>query len=670
MDRQHQRSARLVMSKQFTGGIFPRLTGNSTSIRACNYTTESFFTNVTTECKPYIEALQTCPTSSVPIKLRLEAASNAARCLDIYWRHAWYGIDYEGTFSSDDLSGHYRPPDIEKNSNCSHPDFFLILNRTCSFDLSAFDNTCSNTYRGPGGANDAYLKCQSTAAEQYVRCTLQKSTEEVASCVADNAVKVDWLYQIQSYAGASSCPDANQILIVLGVGLFVKLVQTVFRVLGYHRTRQAFKRKTRVFRKKRGMGQARDVSAAQNPSSGHIHPEAQQNIYELQPTPGQDSVQKPPVYGQYMVYQNEYQPPPPPALYTSHIGTPKSQGNGYHSQNLESPTNPWPRPWTVEKVYTLKATRLLQSVGREVLVAYLTVLILGQFGFTTSSSFAEELSFYLVRPRNAPFLGLLGIFEPWSQQGVAELTVDGVLSFFAGSYVASRYWALSRGAPANPAAPYSPQLYTLAAGSVMTFVPDFVLFIVTFLVSLGIAARNMGDDYSNNRNNRRKDDDDGACCGLCCGAAIIWSVWMAMLAAFIAVLPVVGVVEIVATIVMTIRHKRRVKKGRIDGAWELWQRKRSTWEAPLTTDRRGFRVFYYFLVLGSFIINIGNWIFFASYLKLEGEMYCPPRIGGVLAMWVFVPLGIDMVFFAYRVWTQDIGYSGSAPGLADGVVIP
>ncbi|KAH8906249.1 hypothetical protein BR93DRAFT_739141 [Coniochaeta sp. PMI_546] len=160
MERQYQRSARLEMSEYVPGAIFPRLTGNSTTTRTCNYTTASFFTNVTTECKLYIEALQTCPTSSVPIKLRLEAARNAARCLDIYWKHAWYGTAYQSTPSSDDLGGHYRPPDIEKNSNCSYPDFFPILNRTCSFDLSAFDNTCSNTYKGPGGANDAYLKCQ------------------------------------------------------------------------------------------------------------------------------------------------------------------------------------------------------------------------------------------------------------------------------------------------------------------------------------------------------------------------------------------------------------------------------------------------------------------------------------------------------------------------------
>lgn len=488
--------------------------------------------------------------------------------------------------------------------------------------------------------------------------------------MADNAVKVDWLHQIQSYAGASSCANANQILIVLGIALFIQLLQSLFRVLGYHRTRQAVSRKTGLFKGKRGISQDASAVPTRYPQPEYMAP-MPQIVYELQPTPSHDYSQKPTIYAQYMLYQHEYQPspllPPVPYPYPSHDPSAVPR-DGYHPQNHETRLTPWPRPFTLERVYTLKATRLLQSVGREVLVAYLTVLVLSHYGLTTQSSLAEELSFYLVRPRVAPFLGLLGVFEPWSQQGLAELTVDGVLSFFAGGYVASRYWALARERPANPAAPYG-ELHTLAAGSVMTFVPDFVLFIVTFLVALGLAAMHVDDGQGRDRK-RRKEDDDGACCGLCCGAAIIWSAWMAVLAAFIAILPLVGVVEIIATIVMTIRHKRRVKKGRIDGAWELWERKRSSWEAPLTTDRPRFRMFYYLLVLGSFIINIGNWIFFASYLKLEGEMYCPPSVASVLAMWVLVPLGIDMLFFAYRVWTQDIGYSGGSGGLADGAVIP
>ncbi|KAB5584791.1 hypothetical protein GE09DRAFT_4391 [Coniochaeta sp. 2T2.1] len=666
MENYNQGSALLEVPEYVSGGIFPRLTGSSTVPPACNYTTESFFRNVTTECKSYIEALETCPAISVHIKLRLEAARDAARCLEIYWKHAWYGDNYVATPSSDDLTGRHSPPQIENDANCSYPDFFPILNRTCSFDLGAVDNTCSNTYNGPGDVKDAYLECQSAAAEQYVRCTLQKNASEVASCVADNAVKVDWLHQIQSYAGASSCPDANQILMVLGIGLLLQLLQTLFRVFGYHRTRQAVSRKTRSFKPRRSTTQEQNY-----PQPEYLAPpQPYQTPYELQPTQSPDYAQKPPVYPQYMIYQND-QPYPPsqPRLQD------RSVNNSYHPQNPVSPllVTPWPRPFTLEKIYTLKATRLLQSVGREVLVAYLTVLILSQYDLATSSTFLEELSFYLVRPRNAPFFGLLGIFEPWSQQGLAELTVDGVLSFFAGSYVASKYWKLAREAPANPAAPYRPQLKTLAAGSVMTFVPDFVLFIGAFLVALGIAAVHLNDGQGDDgrRKRRKEGEDDGACCAMCSGAACIWSAWMAVLAAFIAILPLVGVAEIVATVVMTIRHKRRAKKGRIDGAWETWERKRSSWEAPLTTERRGFRTFYYFLVLGSFIINIGNWIFFASYLKLEGEMYCPPRIGGVLAMWVLVPLGIDTIFFAYRVWTQDIGYSGSgAPGLADGPVIP
>jgi hypothetical protein len=34
-----------------------------------------------------------------------------------------------------------------------------------------------------------------------------------------------------------------------------------------------------------------------------------------------------------------------------------------------------------------------------------------------------------------------------------------------------------------------------------------------------------------------------------------------------------------------------------------------------------------------------------EYLKLQGEMYCPPSMSSVLAMLVLVPFGIDVLFF-------------------------
>src|SRR5271155_1538267 len=47
---------------------------------------------------------------------------------------------------------------------------------------------------------------------QYWRCTKQKSYDEVASCVEENAVKLDWLPQLLDYNGADSCTDPNNIL--------------------------------------------------------------------------------------------------------------------------------------------------------------------------------------------------------------------------------------------------------------------------------------------------------------------------------------------------------------------------------------------------------------------------------------------------------------------------
>jgi hypothetical protein len=317
-------------------------------------------------------------------------------------------------------------------------------------------------------------------------------------------------------------------------------------------------------------------------------------------------------------------------------------------------------PWVLEKRYTLKASKLLQSIGREVLSAYITVLVLAQSGIFAASSFNEEISFYVVRPRPAPFLGLLGLFEPWSQQGLAELVVDGMLSFVAGTNVAALYWGLVNHAPDNPAAPVS-DLKTLAVGAIMTCIPAFAVLVITFLVSMGMVSENK------KTKGRRDKDDDGIAsliAGLC-----IWSLWLAAIAAFICILPLVALVEMVAAAVVAIRRKRKKRKNEADGngdggddgdSWPDIVR-RSRWEEPLTTTSAKFRVLYALFVLSSFVINVGNWLFFASYLKLEGDMYCPTEVPKIMAVWILVPFGIDLLFYAFRVWTKDTYFDTHPP---------
>jgi hypothetical protein len=443
---------------------------------------------------------------------------------------------------------------------------------------------------------------------QYVRCTLQRPIDEVASCVADNAVKVDWLPQIQSYTGASTCQDSNVYLISQGIRILRDVLGALFSVLLWPKIKRAAKSKfTCLQRQRKGRKESTELQGFQPFSKG-------------------------------------------------------SKRAWHPSTAKEAADRPDFKPWVLEKRYTLKATRLLQSIGTEVLVAYLSVLVLANSDFFGTGSFNEEISFYVVRPRPAPFLGLLGLFEPWSQKGLAVLIVDGMLSFVAGTNVAINYWGLVNNPPANPAAPAS-QLKTLAVGAIMTCIPAFAVLAITFLVSMAMAS---DDDKSR----RKSKDDSGSSfiAGLC-----IWSLWLMAIALFICILPLVAIVEMVAAVVLTIRRKLKKRKNKAAGydndaddldpwADTVW---RSRWEEPLTTTSGKFRVLYALFVLSSFVINVGNWIFFASYLKLEGEMYCPAEVNSVVAMWILVPLGIDLLFYAFRTWTNDT-YSDTHPqqGLA------
>jgi hypothetical protein len=201
--------------------------------------------------------------------------------------------------------------------------------------------------------------------------------------------------------------------------------------------------------------------------------------------------------------------------------------------------------------------------------------------------------------------------------------------------------------PANPAAPAS-ELKILAIGAIMTCIPAFAVLVITFLVS-------MNAGLENDKDRRKKDNRGSFIVGL-----IVWSGWLLAIALFICILPLVAIIEVVAAAVMTIRRKSKKRKNKAagkgntedPGTWANAVRK-SSWEEPLTTTSGNFRVIYALFVLSSFVINVGNWLFFASYLKLEGEMYCPAEVGSVVSVWILVPFGIDLSFYAFRAWTKD-----------------
>jgi len=189
---------------------------------------------------------------------------------------------------------------------------------------------------------------------RFVRYTLQKSIGEVASCVADNAVKVDWLPQIQSYTGVSPCLDSNVYLIFQGIHILPDVLGTLFSVLVWPKMTYAAKSWLKFRRRwRKGKKEIAEFRGCQQ--------------------------------------------------------LPKDSEHGRPSIAKEAASRP-----DFKKRYILKTTRLLQSIGREVLVAYLSVLVLAKSGFFGTSSFNEEISFYVVRPQPAPFLGLRPSSASWS----------------------------------------------------------------------------------------------------------------------------------------------------------------------------------------------------------------------------------------------------------------
>jgi hypothetical protein len=415
---------------------------------------------------------------------------------------------------------------------------------------------------------------------------MQKSPRDVKSCITQNAVKADWLPQIQTYTGAAKCKDTNIYLVVQAIHILRHVLSSLFSIVWWPILWAKMQSKFKFLQRKKS---------------------GKEGAAEL----------------------NNF----------TKINSINNQQSGDFCRN----------PWTLETRYTLKATRLLQSIGREVLVAFITVLILGQTGFygNQGDSFNEEISFYVIRPRPAPFLGLMGLYEPWSQKGLSELVVDGMLSFVAGTNVGMRYFGLVSHAPANPAAPAG-DLKNLAVGAIMTSIPAFAVLAITFLWSMGMAS-NANDDNDQRRNKK----DDG--CGPFIAGLCIWTLQLCLIALFICILPLVALVEMVAQAIITIRRKRREKRGEVAPMDEEneWTRQKSRWEEPLTTTKSWFRMLYAVFLLSSFIINIGNWIFFANYLKLSGELYCPSGVPKITAVWILVPAGIDFLFWAFRSWTGD-----------------
>lgn len=282
--------------------------------------------------------------------------------------------------------------------------------------------------------------------------------------------------------------------------------------------------------------------------------------------------------------------------------------------------------WVWETRWVLKPSNVLRSIGKEILTSYLTIIVLEKAGFagtySTQLDFLQLLFVYIIRPRIAPFTGLLGFFQGFSQTGLADLFADGVLSFVAGTSILVPFWFLFVPQP-NPAAP-AQALKIVATGALLSAAPAYFFFFAILLLSLFLGL--MG--------------------GNLLVSIVLFLIAPLLIAVFLVLLPILGVIELVAMGVVGIMQLfKKLPK----------DRPKTGWEEPLAISSAKFRFIYAVMVLSSIVINVGNWLFFASYIKLEGGMFCPADIGEVTAIWLLVPAAVDLVYYTYRGLTQPQG---------------
>jgi hypothetical protein len=63
---------------------------------------------------------------------------------------------------------------------------------------------------------------------------------------------------------------------------------------------------------------------------------------------------------------------------------------------------------------------------------------------------------------------------------------------------------------------------------------------------------------------------------------------------------------------------------------------------PLRADAAEFRPSYGVLVFFSWVVNVGNLLFLASYLILEGDAYCPSGSVAISAIWILAPQAVKL----------------------------
>jgi hypothetical protein len=276
---------------------------------------------------------------------------------------------------------------------------------------------------------------------------------------------------------------------------------------------------------------------------------------------------------------------------------------------------------SLEEEYILKANSIMASLGGELLSIFLTIFVIRRFGVGAYMN-GENLMWdmfllFAIRPRVAPFTGLLGFFKGWSQAALGDLVTDSLLSIVAGTSIAWNYFHYTWTTNPNPSAP-DHTLKILGVGAIMTCVP----------MALGwIGACVMAWKKFNIK----------------AGDGIFWAIYGALLLGFgvaikifliVLAMPLIAIWELFCALLIAI-------KGRKNSSRSTRSRDALHYlKDPLRADAAGFRPSYGVLVFFSWVVNVGNWLFFASYLILEGDAYCPSGSMALSAIWILAPLAV------------------------------
>jgi hypothetical protein len=287
-----------------------------------------------------------------------------------------------------------------------------------------------------------------------------------------------------------------------------------------------------------------------------------------------------------------------------------------------------PSPWSHEDEFVLKANKVIASLAGDILAIYLTVKVLRQTGrsafVSEKTTFWNMFLLYTIRPRIAPFTGILGFMKGWSRTGLADVFSDALLSgvsgIFVGTHFIRYYWL----APLNPVAP-AQQLKLLAISAFIAGGPT-VLGLMTGLMGIVPIAGEVVDNTV-------------AAVSLTANSAwgVIWGFIFRLgaLGLFICAIPFIAILEILTMLHLAIRGQVNRNNSKHDRV--------ITWlEEPLKVRNRGFVCVYGIIVLCSWVTNAGNWMFFTLYLNLEGEAYCPSSSLYVSLIWIFIPFAVRL----------------------------